>query len=159
MQYVIVMCFRTSQCVLSIQCSGRKCLCKSLSYIVQNRIKTCRMHCRALKTFSLNNSPSARISLRSATLIYISPLSTSIHALQYVQHKPRPSTTITMLEIIDDKSQHCIPFLLDRVKTHQERYASNPDQAPPLFLGLNGVQGAGKTVLVRAFPPQYLILC
>jgi len=54
-----------------------------------------------------------------------------------------------MPEIIDDKSQHCIPFLLDRVKAHQARYASNPDRAPPLFLGLNGVQGAGKTVLVR----------
>ena len=54
-----------------------------------------------------------------------------------------------MPEIIDDKSQFCIPFLLDRVKAHQARYGSDP---PPLFLGLNGVQGAGKTVLVSPVP-------
>lgn len=57
-----------------------------------------------------------------------------------------------MPEIFDDKSEHCIPFLLDRVKAHQARYgaASDPTHAPPLFLGLNGVQGAGKTVLVAS---------
>lgn len=53
-----------------------------------------------------------------------------------------------MPEIFDDKSQHCIPFLLDRLKEHQARYGDDAD-APPFFLGLNGVQGAGKTVLVR----------
>ncbi|KAL1982790.1 hypothetical protein VTN96DRAFT_906 [Rasamsonia emersonii] len=52
-----------------------------------------------------------------------------------------------MPEIFDDKSQHCIPFLLDRLKEHQARYGDDAD-APPFFLGLNGVQGAGKTVLV-----------
>lgn len=56
-----------------------------------------------------------------------------------------------MPEIIDDKSQFCVPFLLDRVTAHQARYgASDASQTPPLFLGLNGVQGAGKTVLVSA---------
>ncbi|XHF98926.1 hypothetical protein AWENTII_002456 [Aspergillus wentii] len=53
-----------------------------------------------------------------------------------------------MPEIIDDKSQHCIPFLLDRVKAHQARHGNDPSNTPPFFLGLNGVQGAGKTVLV-----------
>lgn len=107
------------------------------------------MHRRTLGIFSLNNPPSARISLRSATPIYISPLATCTHTLPHIQ-KPRKSRiSSAMPEIIDDKSQHCIPFLLNRVKAHQARYASNPDQAPPLFLGLNGVQGAGKTVLVR----------
>ncbi|KAK1142274.1 hypothetical protein N8T08_008019 [Aspergillus melleus] len=53
-----------------------------------------------------------------------------------------------MPEIIDDKSQHCIPFLLERLKAHQARYGNDPAKAPPFFLGLNGVQGAGKTVLV-----------
>ncbi|CRG91246.1 putative kinase mug58 [Talaromyces islandicus] len=53
-----------------------------------------------------------------------------------------------MPEVIDDKSQHCIPFLLARLKEHQSRYADRPDDVPPFFLGLNGVQGAGKTVLV-----------
>ncbi|KUL87722.1 hypothetical protein ZTR_05820 [Talaromyces verruculosus] len=55
-----------------------------------------------------------------------------------------------MPEIFDDKSEHCIPFLLERLKQHQARYANDPN-APPFFLGLNGVQGVGKTVLVS--PP------
>ena len=50
--------------------------------------------------------------------------------------------------LLDDKSAHCIPFILERLKTHDERY-SNKDNAPPFFLGLNGAQGAGKTSLVR----------
>lgn len=60
-----------------------------------------------------------------------------------------------MPEIVDDKSQHCIPFLLERLRIHTERYRQ-PDgsaNAPPFFLGLNGVQGAGKTVLVSALQP------
>lgn len=52
-----------------------------------------------------------------------------------------------MSEIVDDKSEHCIPFLLERLKVHQARHANNPNP-PPFFLGLNGIQGAGKTVLV-----------
>ncbi|KAJ5170615.1 uncharacterized protein N7500_003398 [Penicillium coprophilum] len=54
-----------------------------------------------------------------------------------------------MPEIVDDKSQHCIPFLLDRLRVHNERHRGNPS-TPPFFIGLNGVQGAGKTVLVSA---------
>ncbi|KAK4864196.1 hypothetical protein LT330_009989 [Penicillium expansum] len=54
-----------------------------------------------------------------------------------------------MPEIVDDKSQYCIPFLLDRLRVHTERHRGNPD-TPPFFIGLNGVQGAGKTVLVSA---------
>ncbi|KAJ5681706.1 uncharacterized protein N7477_001646 [Penicillium maclennaniae] len=55
-----------------------------------------------------------------------------------------------MPEIVDDKSQHCIPFLLERLQAHTERYrkADGSADTPPFFLGLNGVQGAGKTVLV-----------
>lgn len=52
-----------------------------------------------------------------------------------------------MPDFIDDKSEHCIPFLLERLKIHQERHAGRSD-LPPFFLGLNGVQGAGKTTLV-----------
>jgi pantothenate kinase-related protein Tda10 len=51
----------------------------------------------------------------------------------------------TMPEIIDDKSQHCIPYLLERLRIHTDRHRGN---TPPFFIGLNGVQGAGKTVLV-----------
>jgi pantothenate kinase-related protein Tda10 len=50
-----------------------------------------------------------------------------------------------MPEIIDDKSQHCIPYLLERLRIHTDRHRGN---TPPFFIGLNGVQGAGKTVLV-----------
>jgi D-glycerate 3-kinase len=48
-------------------------------------------------------------------------------------------------QIIDDKSPHCIPFILRRLKEHQ---AQKP--GVPFFIGLNGVQGAGKTTLVAA---------
>jgi pantothenate kinase-related protein Tda10 len=51
-------------------------------------------------------------------------------------------------EIVDDKSQFCIPFILGHLEAHRRRNA-NLENAPPFFLGLNGVQGAGKTVLVR----------
>ncbi|KAF2431336.1 P-loop containing nucleoside triphosphate hydrolase protein [Tothia fuscella] len=44
--------------------------------------------------------------------------------------------------IIDDKSEHCIPFLLERLENHQKT------EDRPFFLGLNGVQGAGKSTLV-----------
>ncbi|KAL4918685.1 P-loop containing nucleoside triphosphate hydrolase protein [Aspergillus aurantiobrunneus] len=53
-----------------------------------------------------------------------------------------------MPEIFDDKSEHCIPFLLERLQVHQAQYGNDPSNTPPFFLGLNGVQGAGKTVLV-----------
>ncbi|KAF3062219.1 putative kinase mug58 [Daldinia childiae] len=48
-------------------------------------------------------------------------------------------------EIIDDKSPICIPFILERYKQYS---ASNPTR--PFIIGLNGVQGAGKTTLVKA---------
>ncbi|KAL1648458.1 hypothetical protein SLS58_002213 [Diplodia intermedia] len=51
-----------------------------------------------------------------------------------------------MSAIIDDKSEHCIPFILDRIKAHRALHGA--DNARPFFLGLNGVQGAGKTTLV-----------
>lgn len=47
--------------------------------------------------------------------------------------------------IVDDKSPHCIPFILSRLREHQQQ---KPDR--PFFIGLNGVQGAGKTTLVKA---------
>ena len=52
-----------------------------------------------------------------------------------------------MSKIVDDKSEHCIPFILERLQVHRKKYA-NEQHAPPFFLGLNGVQGAGKTTLV-----------
>ncbi|KAL4787613.1 P-loop containing nucleoside triphosphate hydrolase protein [Aspergillus varians] len=57
-------------------------------------------------------------------------------------------TFFKMSAIFDDKSEHCIPFLLERLKVHQAQHGNYPSKTPPFFLGLNGVQGAGKTVLV-----------
>ncbi|KAM0718660.1 hypothetical protein Q7P37_005731 [Cladosporium fusiforme] len=54
-----------------------------------------------------------------------------------------------MPEIIDDKSEHCVPFILDRIAKHREQYISKGETPTPFFVGLNGVQGAGKTTLVE----------
>ncbi|KAK4081595.1 uncharacterized protein Triagg1_2336 [Trichoderma aggressivum f. europaeum] len=55
-------------------------------------------------------------------------------------------------QFIDDKSPICIPFILNRLQLHQQ---SNSDsnsnshhQPPPLIIGLNGLQGVGKSTLV-----------
>lgn len=46
---------------------------------------------------------------------------------------------------IDDKIPICLPFILAQLKLHREEA---PDR--PFVIGLNGVQGAGKSTLVRA---------
>ncbi|KAK7415339.1 hypothetical protein QQX98_005984 [Neonectria punicea] len=46
---------------------------------------------------------------------------------------------------VDDKTPICIPFILAQLRAHR---AHAPDR--PFVIGLNGVQGAGKTTLVRA---------
>ncbi|KAI9761099.1 MAG: hypothetical protein M4579_001251 [Chaenotheca gracillima] len=51
-----------------------------------------------------------------------------------------------MPKFLDDKSEHCIPFIVEQIQAHRHGQA-NPT---PFFLGLNGVQGAGKTTLVSA---------
>ncbi|KAE8450508.1 hypothetical protein EG329_006238 [Mollisiaceae sp. DMI_Dod_QoI] len=48
-------------------------------------------------------------------------------------------------KIIDDKSPHCIPFILSLL---QSRQPSPNGHQKPFIIGLNGVQGAGKTTLV-----------
>jgi D-glycerate 3-kinase len=63
-----------------------------------------------------------------------------------------------MPEIIDDKSEHCVPFIIDRIKVHRESFESKGEKPTPFFVGLNGVQGAGKTTLVcinHEVPSQY----
>ncbi|KAM5491675.1 putative glycerate 3-kinase [Microsporum audouinii] len=49
--------------------------------------------------------------------------------------------------IVDDKSEHCISFLLKLLESHGLKHGDDGN-APPFFVGLNGIQGAGKTVLV-----------
>ncbi|KAF2836012.1 putative Uridine/cytidine kinase, partial [Patellaria atrata CBS 101060] len=53
-----------------------------------------------------------------------------------------------MSDFTDDKAPHCIPFILSRLEEHKARFVREP--APPFFLGVNGVQGAGKSTLVSA---------
>lgn len=49
-----------------------------------------------------------------------------------------------MSEIVDDKSEHCISFIVELLK-----YKSSESGQKPLFVGINGAQGSGKTTLVR----------
>lgn len=50
-----------------------------------------------------------------------------------------------MSEIIDDKSPYVIPFIIEQLESFQN---SRLSPTTPFFIGLNGVQGAGKSVLV-----------
>lgn len=52
-----------------------------------------------------------------------------------------------MPEIRDDKAQHVVPFIVSLLEEHEKSHASSSNP-PPFFIGLNGVQGAGKSVLV-----------
>lgn len=54
------------------------------------------------------------------------------------------ATATTNPEIHDDKSPICIPFILSRLRAHRESGTTRP-----FVIGLNGVQGVGKTTLVR----------
>jgi D-glycerate 3-kinase len=55
--------------------------------------------------------------------------------------------TSTPPKVIDDKSPHCIPFIISQLHAYQKT-AINPRR--PFVVGLNGIQGAGKTTLVSA---------
>ncbi|GAB0131607.1 hypothetical protein EsDP_00000070 [Epichloe bromicola] len=45
----------------------------------------------------------------------------------------------------DDKASICIPFILTHLKSHR---STAPSPSRPLIVGLNGMQGVGKTTLV-----------
>ena len=48
-----------------------------------------------------------------------------------------------MATFVDDKTPICVPFILDLLKEHKSANR-------PFVIGLNGIQGAGKTTLVKA---------
>ncbi|KAK3390838.1 P-loop containing nucleoside triphosphate hydrolase protein [Podospora didyma] len=53
--------------------------------------------------------------------------------------------------VVDDKSPICIPFILSRLEAYQKTaQAQGGQNKRPFIIGLNGVQGVGKTTLVRA---------
>jgi D-glycerate 3-kinase len=47
----------------------------------------------------------------------------------------------------DDKSEHCVSFILECLQAHRTQCAEQIP-VPPLMLGVNGIQGSGKTTLV-----------
>ena len=49
---------------------------------------------------------------------------------------------------MDEKTNRCMSFVLERIQRHREQFRLQNKQPPPFFLGINGVQGAGKTTLV-----------
>ncbi|KAL6881349.1 P-loop containing nucleoside triphosphate hydrolase protein [Trichoderma novae-zelandiae] len=56
-------------------------------------------------------------------------------------------------QFIDDKSPICIPFILNRLRLHRQQAPPQdnhppPPPPPPLLIGLNGLQGVGKSTLV-----------
>ena len=48
---------------------------------------------------------------------------------------------------LDDKTEHCLQFIIEQAEGCQRKPLSVND-AKPLFVGLNGAQGVGKTTLV-----------
>lgn len=60
------------------------------------------------------------------------------------------STSTSPPAIIDDKSPLCIPFILRLLASHPISSSPPPTSTKPFIIGLNGVQGAGKTTLVSA---------
>lgn len=53
-----------------------------------------------------------------------------------------------MVEPFDDKTEHCLHFILDRVRLGGTQRPET-EEGTPLLVGINGAQGAGKTTLVR----------
>ncbi|TGO58646.1 hypothetical protein BOTNAR_0177g00080 [Botryotinia narcissicola] len=54
------------------------------------------------------------------------------------------SNPIPTPPIIDDKTPHILPFILHYLTLHQKTHPTRP-----FIIGLNGIQGAGKTTLVN----------
>lgn len=61
-----------------------------------------------------------------------------------------------MPESNKDNSEYCIPFILRHLH-HLREEAPHGQRVSPLFIGINGIQGAGKTVLVRLCPVSYIM--
>ncbi|AEO60569.1 hypothetical protein MYCTH_58873 [Thermothelomyces thermophilus ATCC 42464] len=62
--------------------------------------------------------------------------------------EPAPDTPL-QTRVVDDKSPIIIPWILSRIGEHRKQHPDRAEQRP-FIVGLNGVQGVGKTTLVRA---------
>ncbi|KAM3532871.1 hypothetical protein MY4038_003877 [Beauveria bassiana] len=51
---------------------------------------------------------------------------------------------------VDDKVPICLPFILEHLAAHRAHHDRDQQHPTPLVVGLNGIQGAGKTTLVAA---------
>lgn len=74
-------------------------------------------------------------------IFYCSRLYKSIRSLTSVR-SPHYIDSKGMAPVLDDKSEIVIPFILQYLEAHKK----HSDE--PFFIGLNGVQGVGKTTLV-----------
>ncbi|KAL2148559.1 hypothetical protein VTH82DRAFT_2113 [Thermothelomyces myriococcoides] len=62
--------------------------------------------------------------------------------------EPTPDRPL-QTRVVDDKSPIIIPWILSQIEEHRKQHPEETDQRP-FIVGLNGVQGVGKTTLVRA---------
>jgi D-glycerate 3-kinase len=60
-----------------------------------------------------------------------------------------PDASHLQTRVVDDKSPICIPFILSRIAEYRKQHEGETN-VRPFIVGLNGVQGVGKTTLVRA---------
>ena len=61
-----------------------------------------------------------------------------------------------MFKLNNDNSEHCIPFILRHLHLLREE-TQHGQRVSPLFIGINGIQGAGKTMLVRFCQVSYIM--
>ena len=52
-----------------------------------------------------------------------------------------------MSKLADDKSKYCLNFILEQYHIHEPQKLRAP-KTTPVFVGINGAQGAGKSTLV-----------
>ena len=70
----------------------------------------------------------------------------SLNLFQRALH--RSSEVTVSASVMNDQFCLSLNFILHHLRFHQEKWTAKNDR-PPLFVGLNGVQGAGKSFLVR----------
>ncbi|CAG8982243.1 hypothetical protein HYALB_00004477 [Hymenoscyphus albidus] len=116
-------------------------------HFVGNSLRLAIRNASPILSFAYNREPLFSSSFR--------PLKTTTKAVIMATGNPTPHNipsfpalvggTPPLKTIIDDKSPHCIPFILSRLHDYLQD-PSSPNR--PFIIGLNGVQGAGKTTLV-----------